>query len=152
MLTGPVAFPGEIREGYDAANCLLISGVDDLGRLFPSSRSRSPLMALPFLFFGQIGMGELVIIVMVGLLLFGRRLPEVSRQLGKSVVEFKKGFADIENQMRDADRVSDEAARRPAVTTTPATNTVNTPAPEAAVGASATVDSSARTDETSKAN
>ena len=38
------------------------------------------------------GMGEWLLIAAVGLLLFGKRLPEVGRGLGKSIVEFKKGL------------------------------------------------------------
>jgi len=35
----------------------------------------------------------------IGLLLFGKRLPEVGRGLGKSIVEFKKGLAGIEDEI-----------------------------------------------------
>jgi len=33
------------------------------------------------------------------LLLFGKRLPEVGRSLGKGIVEFKKGLAGIEEEV-----------------------------------------------------
>ena len=42
---------------------------------------------------------EIAIILMVGLLLFGRRLPEVGRGLGKSIVEFKKGLKDVTDEI-----------------------------------------------------
>ena len=45
---------------------------------------------------------EMVIILIVGLLLFGRRLPEVGRSLGKSIVEFKKGVKGIEDEIEEA--------------------------------------------------
>ena len=45
---------------------------------------------------------EMAIILIVGLLLFGRRLPEVGRSLGKSIVEFKKGVKGIEDEIEDA--------------------------------------------------
>ena len=40
-----------------------------------------------------------IIIALAGLLLFGKRLPEVGRSLGKGIVEFKKGLAGIEEEI-----------------------------------------------------
>jgi len=48
------------------------------------------------------GWGELLIIAFIGLLLFGRRLPEVGRSLGKGIVEFKKGLRGIEDDLEDS--------------------------------------------------
>jgi len=48
------------------------------------------------------GWGELLIIAFIGLLLFGRRLPEVGRSLGKGIVEFKKGLRGIDDEIEDA--------------------------------------------------
>ena len=47
---------------------------------------------------------EIIVILLVGLLLFGRRLPEVGRSLGKSIVEFKKGIRDVEDDVNIAGR------------------------------------------------
>ena len=52
--------------------------------------------------FGSLGPMEIAIILMVGLLLFGRRLPEVGRGLGKSIVEFKKGLKDVTDEIDEA--------------------------------------------------
>jgi sec-independent protein translocase protein TatA len=43
-----------------------------------------------------------LIIAFVALLLFGKRLPEVGRSLGKGIIEFKKGLAGIEDDMEQA--------------------------------------------------
>ena len=40
-----------------------------------------------------------LIIAVVALLLFGKRLPEVGRSLGKGIIEFKKGLAGIEEDI-----------------------------------------------------
>lgn len=45
---------------------------------------------------------ELLLILMVGLLFFGRRLPEVGRSLGKGIVEFKKGLKGIDDEVERA--------------------------------------------------
>ncbi|MFZ4698068.1 MAG: Sec-independent protein translocase subunit TatA/TatB, partial [Phycisphaerales bacterium] len=38
---------------------------------------------------------EWLILVFLALLIFGRRLPEVARSVGKSVTEFKKGLNEV---------------------------------------------------------
>jgi len=55
----------------------------------------------PLMLFGTIGTGELLLILVVALLLFGSRLPEVMHSLGRSVVMFKKGMRDGENELHD---------------------------------------------------
>jgi len=40
-----------------------------------------------------------LLIAVVALLLFGKRLPEVGRSLGKGIIEFKKGLAGIEEDI-----------------------------------------------------
>lgn len=51
---------------------------------------------------GMPGFGEWVLIALLGLLFFGRRLPEVGRSVAKSIVEFKKGLKEIETDVEDA--------------------------------------------------
>jgi len=43
--------------------------------------------------FPNIGPVELMILMGIAVLLFGKRLPEVGRSLGKGIVEFKKGLS-----------------------------------------------------------
>ena len=57
---------------------------------------------MPFAFFQNIGTTELLIVAFVSLLMFGNRLPSVMRSLGKSVTEFKKGIAGIEDEIDQA--------------------------------------------------
>ncbi len=37
---------------------------------------------------------QLLVVAIIGLLVFGKRLPEVAKSLGQSLAEFKKGLAD----------------------------------------------------------
>ena len=53
-------------------------------------------------FISMPGPWEIIIILVVALLLFGRRLPEVGRSLGKGIVEFKKGLRGIEDEVNKA--------------------------------------------------
>ena len=45
---------------------------------------------------------EMMIILGIGVLLFGKRLPEVGRSLGKGIVEFKKGVRGIEDEVESS--------------------------------------------------
>ncbi|MSR30545.1 MAG: twin-arginine translocase TatA/TatE family subunit [Gemmataceae bacterium] len=56
-------------------------------------------MAPLFGFFPSLGMTEMLVLLVIGVLLFGRKLPEVGRYLGKGIVEFKKGIRGIEDDV-----------------------------------------------------
>src|SRR5436189_4483863 len=46
-----------------------------------------------------LGAQEMIILLVLGVLLFGRRLPEIGRYLGKGIVEFKKGLHGLEDEL-----------------------------------------------------
>jgi sec-independent protein translocase protein TatA len=52
--------------------------------------------------FGMPGGWEWLIILAVAVLIFGRRLPEIARGVGKSVTEFKKGIKETQDDITDA--------------------------------------------------
>ena len=55
---------------------------------------------ITFLFLGNLSGGEILIIALVVLLLFGgKKIPELMRGLGKGVNQFKKGMNDIEQEI-----------------------------------------------------
>jgi len=49
--------------------------------------------------FFNLGAQEMIILLIIGVLLFGRKLPEVGRYLGKGIVEFKKGIKGLEDEV-----------------------------------------------------
>ncbi|MFK7960293.1 MAG: twin-arginine translocase TatA/TatE family subunit [Phycisphaerales bacterium] len=49
--------------------------------------------------FGLPGNTEWIVLLVLGVLIFGRRLPEVGRGIGRSIVEFKKGIKGIEDEI-----------------------------------------------------
>jgi sec-independent protein translocase protein TatA len=59
------------------------------------------VISLPLAFF-NIGPMELVVIGLIGILLFGRRLPEIGKSLGKTIVEFKKGLNNTSEEITKA--------------------------------------------------
>jgi len=42
---------------------------------------------------------QLAVVAFIALMLFGKRLPEVMRSLGKGITEFKKGMSGLEEEM-----------------------------------------------------
>jgi sec-independent protein translocase protein TatA len=52
---------------------------------------------------GMPGPFEWIIIAGLGLLIFGKRLPEVGKSLGKGIVEFKKGLKSVEDEVSMVD-------------------------------------------------
>lgn len=57
--------------------------------------------------FGMPGTFEWIIILGIGLLLFGKRLPEIARGAGRSIVEFKKGMRNIEEEDLETPKLTD---------------------------------------------
>jgi sec-independent protein translocase protein TatA len=51
--------------------------------------------------FGLLGLGtqEIMLLLVLGVLLFGRNLPSLGRSLGKTVTEFKRGVKGLEDDM-----------------------------------------------------
>ena len=59
-------------------------------------------MGTPFLFL-NLGMGEIVLIALVVLLLFGgKKIPELMSGLGKGVKSFKRGMQETEEELKKA--------------------------------------------------
>ena len=62
--------------------------------------------------FGLPGGAEWIIIGLVALLIFGRRLPDVARSIGKSIVEFKKGIKDVKDDVDIQSRLDSPPERK----------------------------------------
>lgn len=71
---------------------------------------------------GFINLGSpmhILVILVVALLLFGSRLPEVARSMGRAINEFKRGLKDVEEDIS----VDDEPAeKKPKEKLTPPTS------------------------------
>jgi TatA/E family protein of Tat protein translocase len=51
-----------------------------------------------------LGMAEVLVILAIGLVLFGNRLPDLARSLGKTIVEFKKEANNLGEDLRPSVR------------------------------------------------
>ena len=57
----------------------------------------------------KFGIGELIIIFLIILVLFGaKRLPEIGQALGKAIKEFRKAGKDIQGDAKEADKQTDD--------------------------------------------
>jgi sec-independent protein translocase protein TatA len=55
-------------------------------------------------FLPSLGFNEMLVLVVVGLLLYGRNLPEAGRSLGKVAAQLRRGFQEFKDQIdRDGD-------------------------------------------------
>ena len=92
---------------------------------------------LAFFGIGPVGFPEMVVLGILGVLIFGRRLPEVGRSLGKGIVEFKKGLSGIEEDVESQVRTPPQIEKRPSApldTTDAAGATPATPGTPASEG------------------
>ena len=63
---------------------------------------------------GSIGMGELLVIFVIALIVFGpRKLPELGRTLGKSLGEFKRASNDLRNTLEEEIHVEQPTSSAP---------------------------------------
>lgn len=66
---------------------------------------------------GLPGGSEWIVIGLVAVVIFGKRLPDVGRSLGRGIVEFKKGLQGVKDEIDGAD-----SPDRPPVPTTTSTD------------------------------
>ena len=59
--------------------------------------------------FGNLGAGEIILIILVILILFGaKKIPELARGIGKGMSEFKKGLKEVEDEIKTVDKDTKE--------------------------------------------
>jgi len=91
--------------------------------------------------FGSLGPGELLLIFVIALIVFGpRKLPEIGRSLGRMMFEFRRASTDLQRTIEDeveADRRREAAALRTPDTPPPAAPTPTAPAQPDATAAPA---------------
>jgi len=60
--------------------------------------------------FGNLGAGEIILILLVILILFGaKKIPELAKGLGKGMSEFKKGLKEVEDEIKHSDKDVDKS-------------------------------------------
>lgn len=70
-------------------------------------------------FLPGVGATEMMIVGVLALLLFGKNLPSVARNLGKSMAELKKGVSGFQDEFRNATREAERSVAYSAPAATP---------------------------------
>ncbi len=61
----------------------------------------------------NIGTGELILIVVVIIILFGaKKIPELAQGVGKGLKEFKKAMKDVETEIKSVDTEKKEEEKK----------------------------------------
>ncbi len=64
--------------------------------------------------FSNIGAGELIVVALIALLIFGpKKLPELFRGFGKSMREFQKAVRDVEEEIHNAGADDSKNEKKP---------------------------------------
>ncbi len=61
------------------------------------------MFGIPIGWFGIPGGFEWIIILVIALLISGKRLPGTMRSIGKGIVEFKKGLKGVKDEVDEAE-------------------------------------------------
>ncbi len=63
--------------------------------------------------FGNLGAGEIILILLVILILFGaKKIPELARGIGKGMSEFKKGLRDVQDEIKSTDQIENKTQEK----------------------------------------
>jgi sec-independent protein translocase protein TatA len=95
----------------------------------------------PLAFFGPLGPTEMLVVVAIALLVFGKDLPDVAKQWGKTFNEFRRHLNSVRSDLNDAIYAEPERPRlqhhpefhrreetKPVVLEQPSSSTPSTPA------------------------
>jgi len=74
-----------------------------------------------------LGGQEILLLLVLGVLLFGRKLPELGRSVGKTFVEFKKGVKGLEDEVESAGNPQIKASVEPEAIRPPQRVTASSP-------------------------
>ncbi len=64
---------------------------------------------MKMMFLGNIGAGEIIVVALVILLLFGgKKIPELMKGIGKGIRSFKDGMSEVEKQIEEVPDSTDK--------------------------------------------
>lgn len=87
-------------------------------------------------FIPNVGGFEMMIFGIIALLLFGKNLPSVAKNMGKSFAEFKKGISGFQDEIRNATREVEKTVTY----TPPSTKSTSEDRPKVAVSEASSED------------